>query len=590
MSTSQRFSAGFILVSLALSFFASFFIFSIEAYAAKFTIGERVQVSSGPLNVRAKASLSDKILGTQPTGALGTIVEGPKSSGGYIWWKVNYDTGVDGWSIENYLMKAVTSAPSAPANLFAASGDAVVGLGWTASTGATSYTVKRSTTSGGPYANVTTGVVGTSYGDTGLTNGTIYYYVVSAVNSAGASANSAQVSATPVAPTTSTTVTTTTTALSTVTYEAENMTKVNYLVDTANSGYVKLSADGATGSLSANFSGGSGTYNVRVSVLLESDGQSTLDFSKDGTQVHRYTYPLGTAVATYDILNVSLNNNAAIKLTAIGNAGSLARVDKLVFTQVTSGGTVTTTTSTFAPMLFQAELMTLLSPMVKGTDSNALGGSYISPSTGTNSTSPTRKASVSLNVASAGTYYLWARIMGPTTSSDALYLGMNTSWARTLPSTTGVYQWVKVPVGSGSTNYGFTLPQGTNTIQVGYGEIGTRLDAVYLTNSASDVPTFAPTTSTTVTTTTTALSTVTYEAENMTKVNYLVDTANSGYVKLSADGATGSLSANFSGGSGTYNVRVSVLLESDGQSTLDFSKDGTQVHRYTYPLGTAVAT
>ena len=39
----------------------------------------------------------------------------------------------------------------------------------------------------------------TSYTDTGVTNGTTYYYVVAAVNTAGESANSSQVSATPTA-------------------------------------------------------------------------------------------------------------------------------------------------------------------------------------------------------------------------------------------------------------------------------------------------------------------------------------------------------------------------------------------------------
>ncbi|MFC5472327.1 cellulose binding domain-containing protein, partial [Cohnella suwonensis] len=90
--------------------------------------------------------------------------------------------------------------PAAPTGLTAAAGNAQVALSWTASAGATSYTVKRATTSGGPYANVATGVTATSYADTGLTNGTTYYYVVSASNAAGESVNSAQASATPAAP------------------------------------------------------------------------------------------------------------------------------------------------------------------------------------------------------------------------------------------------------------------------------------------------------------------------------------------------------------------------------------------------------
>jgi NAD(P)-dependent dehydrogenase (short-subunit alcohol dehydrogenase family) len=54
---------------------------------------------------------------------------------------------------------------------------------------------------GGPYTAIATGVTATSYTNTGLTNGTAYYYVVSAVNAYGESSNSAQVSATPAAST-----------------------------------------------------------------------------------------------------------------------------------------------------------------------------------------------------------------------------------------------------------------------------------------------------------------------------------------------------------------------------------------------------
>ncbi|MBY3618297.1 exoglucanase [Acinetobacter sp. CUI P1] len=92
---------------------------------------------------------------------------------------------------------AVATVPAAPTSLVATAGDAKVSLSWTGSSGATSYTVKRATTSGGPYTPVEMGLTATNYTNTGLTNGTTYYYVVSGTNTTGESANSAQVSATP---------------------------------------------------------------------------------------------------------------------------------------------------------------------------------------------------------------------------------------------------------------------------------------------------------------------------------------------------------------------------------------------------------
>jgi hypothetical protein len=81
----------------------------------------------------------------------------------------------------------------------ATAGNAQVALAWTPSTGATLYYVKRSGTTGGPYTQVATPSA-TTFTDAGLTNGTKYYYVVSAYNAAGQSANSAEVNATPTAP------------------------------------------------------------------------------------------------------------------------------------------------------------------------------------------------------------------------------------------------------------------------------------------------------------------------------------------------------------------------------------------------------
>ena len=90
-------------------------------------------------------------------------------------------------------------APPTPTGLAATAGDKQVSLTWNASSGAASYHVKRSTISGGPYTQVASATVANDT-DASLTNGTTYYYVVSAVNSAGESADSSQVSATPTAP------------------------------------------------------------------------------------------------------------------------------------------------------------------------------------------------------------------------------------------------------------------------------------------------------------------------------------------------------------------------------------------------------
>ena len=102
---------------------------------------------------------------------------------------------------------APAATPPTPTGLQATAGNAEVTLNWGASAGATSYHVKRSTTNGGPYSTVVASPTVTNYLDTTVSNGTTYYYVVSAVDSAGESANSSQAIATPVSPTADVTIT-----------------------------------------------------------------------------------------------------------------------------------------------------------------------------------------------------------------------------------------------------------------------------------------------------------------------------------------------------------------------------------------------
>jgi len=88
------------------------------------------------------------------------------------------------------------AAPAAPTGLAAVPGDTQVTLSWTGSPAAASYTVYRGTVSGSETL-LKSGLTMPSYTDTGLTNGTTYFYQVAAANNAGISAKSGEVSTTP---------------------------------------------------------------------------------------------------------------------------------------------------------------------------------------------------------------------------------------------------------------------------------------------------------------------------------------------------------------------------------------------------------
>ena len=112
----------------------------------------------------------------------------------------NYAWGLSGSTpysrrLTGFLGNATASIPSIPTGVAGTAGNSSATLSWATSAGAAGYNVKRATTSGGPYTTVGNST-STSAADTGLTNGTTYYYVVSAFNGVGESANSSQVSVT----------------------------------------------------------------------------------------------------------------------------------------------------------------------------------------------------------------------------------------------------------------------------------------------------------------------------------------------------------------------------------------------------------
>ena len=61
--------------------------------------------------MRSSGSSSASLLGSQSANATGTLIDGPVESGGATWWRVNWDTGVDGWTVESDYVKLTGALP-----------------------------------------------------------------------------------------------------------------------------------------------------------------------------------------------------------------------------------------------------------------------------------------------------------------------------------------------------------------------------------------------------------------------------------------------------------------------------------------------
>lgn len=82
----------------------------VEPPDSEFDTGDRIKLSAS-VQVRSSGSSSASLLGSQSANATGTLIDGPVESGGAIWWRVNWDTGVDGWTVESDYVKLTGALP-----------------------------------------------------------------------------------------------------------------------------------------------------------------------------------------------------------------------------------------------------------------------------------------------------------------------------------------------------------------------------------------------------------------------------------------------------------------------------------------------
>ncbi len=247
-------------------------------------------------------------------------------------------------------------APGVPpvlAGLTATPGPVKVQLAWTASAAATSYNVKRSGASGGPFTTISS-PTGTAYTDSNVTPGTTYYYVVSAVNAGGESANSSPVSAVPQAAAVAPAITTqpksqTVTAGQTASFSvaasgtaplsyqwSKNGTAIGGATSTSYTTPATTTADsGSTFTVKVTNSAGSATSNGATLSVKQSLTPQTIAFNNPGAQT--VGTPLTLSATASSGLTVSFTSSTTSVCTVSGGTATFVTAGTCSITASQSG-------------------------------------------------------------------------------------------------------------------------------------------------------------------------------------------------------------------------------------------------------------
>jgi hypothetical protein len=142
----------------------------------------------------------------------------------------------------------------------------------------------------------------------------------------------------------------------------------------------------------------------------------------------------------------------------------------------------------------EAEAGAPTSPLQVVADATASGGQYVTVAAGNLSTAAppaTGRMTFSFFSTDGGMFYVWGRVIAPTTSDDSFWVQMDSGpWVNWNEIGLGsAWHWEQVhDTANGNTPVTWSLNPGSHTLTLAYREDGTQIDRVLITNQVNLVP------------------------------------------------------------------------------------------------------
>ncbi|MCL4205474.1 MAG: hypothetical protein KJ000_23575 [Pirellulaceae bacterium] len=160
--------------------------------------------------------------------------------------------------------------------------------------------------------------------------------------------------------------------------------------------------------------------------------------------------------------------------------------------QIRSAGIIDVPSS--AGVYWEAESGWLFPGMSIGQDQQASRGQFLWHPPENTWGRAASTATWTLNIAEAGRYYLWGRVLAPDPETDSFFLKISTDSRTIVPTsdwhtTNGPgWRWVPVALNGEKAATAFDFPAGVCRIQLTAREAGTKLDQLFLAKSPDDRP------------------------------------------------------------------------------------------------------